>query len=99
MNESQGVLWDILKTLSNVIALILAGAFGWLTRKFTQMDERIYQMEREFNDRNQQAATNIAVLQAYHQANLKRLDSIDEKAKEINTKLDSLIVGMTRRDR
>lgn len=97
MNDQHGVWWDILKTVSNVIALLLAGAFGWLTRRFSQMDERMNAMEREFTERDQRAETNIAVLQAYHTSNLKRLDSIDEKAKEINAKLDSLIVSMTNR--
>lgn len=97
VNETHGFWWDILKTISNVIALILAAAFGWLTRKFTQMDERMVAMEKDFTARNQQAATSIAVLQAYHQSNLQRLDSIDDKAKEINSKLDQLIVSMTNR--
>jgi len=97
VNEQHGVWWDILKTVSNVIALVLAAAFGWLTRKFAQLDERMDAMEKDLTERSQEAATNIAVLQAYHKSNLKRLDSIDEKAKEINTKLDSLIVGLANR--
>lgn len=97
MNESQGVWWDILKTVSNIIALGLAGAFGWLARRFSQLDSRMDTMEKHFNKQDQEALTSIAVLQAYHQSNLQRLDSIDDKAKEINTKLDHLIVSMANR--
>lgn len=104
MNEHQGVWWDIIKTISNVIAMILAVGFGWLTRRFSSIekrmnvtDDRMTLMEKDFSERNQQAATSIAVLQSYHTSNLKRLDSIDDQTKAINTKLDQLILSMTKR--
>lgn len=97
MNEQHGFWWDLFKTASNVMAILLAAAFGWLTRRFSKMDDRMNEMEREFTERSQQATTNIAVLQAYHQANTQRFDSIDETTKKIDAKLDRLIDKMTER--
>lgn len=96
--------WDAVKTAPNVIAMVLAAAFGWLINRLSKMDDtmgmidgRITNVEKDLVDRTQTAATNIAVLQSYHQSNLQRLDAIDGKANDINAKLDTLIWNMANR--
>ena len=95
--------WDILKTLSNLIALLLAGGFGWLTRKFTTVEadmeataKRIDDVEKHLLERTRLAETNIAVLKSYHEANIRRLDSIEGTANKIDTKLDALIIRLSK---
>jgi hypothetical protein len=91
VHDYQGFWWDILKTVSNVIGVALAVAFGWLTRKFTSLDERLDAMETETQKRTQESAVHIAVLQSYHVSNTQRLDSIEDTTQRMDAKLDRLI--------
>ena len=86
-----GFWWDILKTVSNVIGVALAVAFGWLTRKFTSLNERMDNMEDDMRKRTQEAAVHIAVLQSYHVSNIQRLDTIEQTTQRMDAKLDRLI--------
>lgn len=98
VHDSQGFWWDILKTVSNIIGVALAVAFGWLTRKFTTVEsnikgvrERMDAMEDDMQKRTQEAAVHIAVLQSYHVSNIQRLDTIEATTQRMDAKLDRLI--------
>lgn len=99
MNDQHGFWWDVLEAVSKWIALLLAAGFGWLTRKFTAVEDRMDSMEKDLLERTQLAATNIVRLEAYHVANTQRLDSIDDRTRGIDSKLDRLIENMTSKQR
>lgn len=86
MNEPQASWWNILDTVIGfaVGAVSLLGAyFGWMSNKFKDVDTRMDAIEKDFNARNLIAATSIATLEAYHEANTQRLDSIDKKLDQL----------------
>lgn len=91
MNEQHSPIWDVLSVLSNIVAVVMSAAFGWLIRKFTTIEQRIEDMETDLNDRAQLAAMNIVRLEAYHAANTDRLTAIENVTRDINKKLDRLI--------
>ncbi len=97
MNDQHGFWWDILETASRVIGAALAFGFGWLARKFAQIDKRMTTMEQEFTARNHASETQIVRLQVYHESNIQRLDSIEENTKAINDKLDRLFQSLSNR--
>lgn len=99
MTDQHGFWWDVIEALSKGIAILLAAGFGWLTRKFTCVEERMDNMEKDLRERTQTAATNIAVLQSYHVANTQRLDSIENTTNKIDSKLDRLIESMSSNQR
>ena len=99
MNEQHGFWWDVIEAVSKWIALLLAAGFGWLTRKFTSVEARMDDMEKDLRERTQTAATHIAVLQSYHVSNTQRLDSIESTTNKIDSKLDRLIESMTSKQR
>ena len=102
--------WDLFKTISNIAALVLAGAFGWLMKKFKTINERLDDieeqtkaradaMERQLIASDHAAATQIAVLQSYHQSNTHRLAAIEDTAKRVEGKLDQLIMNISDQNR
>lgn len=91
MDQHNSIWWEIFEVVSKWIALIIAAAFGWLTRRFSSMEDRMEQMEKDLLMRTQEASTHIAVLQSYHVANTQRLDAIERTAHAIDAKLDRLI--------
>lgn len=91
MNDHQGAWWNILDTVTGLavgIVSLLGVVFGWLGNKFTKVDNRMDALEKDFNRRNQIAATSITRLEAYHESNIQRLDSIDQKLDRL---LDSMM--------
>ena len=100
MNETHGVWWNIIDTVVGVavgVVSALGAAFGWLTNKFKDVDARMDALEKDFNTRVQLSAMSIARLEAYHESNTQRLDSIEGTAKDINGKLDRLIESLVRK--
>jgi predicted nucleic acid-binding Zn-ribbon protein len=98
VNGNHGIWWDILDTASQVIAGALAVGFGWLTKKFSEIDGRMTTMEKEFTSRNHTAETQIAVLQGYHESNTQRLDAIEDTMERVDDKLDRLIEKLSERN-
>ena len=91
MNDQHGIWWDIFETISKWLALLMAAGYGWLMRKFSNLEIQMDSMDKDLRERTQQAATHIAVLQSYHVANTQRLDSIEETTQRMDAKLDRLI--------
>lgn len=42
--------WDVIKTVSNLIAMVLAVGFGWLTKKFTSTEADMKAMAIRIDD-------------------------------------------------
>jgi tetrahydromethanopterin S-methyltransferase subunit G len=102
MNETHGVWWNILDTVVGAIvgiASALGTCFGWVSSKFKEVNTRMDELEKDFNIRNQISATSIAKLEAYHESNTQRLDSIEDTTKNIDGKLDRLIESLSNRKR
>ena len=99
MNETNGVWWNIVDTVSRLAVVVLGACLGWLGKRFRDIDGRMDALEKDFNARNLIAATSIATLEAYHTANTQRLNSIEDTTQKIDGKLDRLIESLVERKR
>jgi len=100
MNQHDGFWWNVLDTLSGVaigIVGVVGAVLGWLNNRFSKMEERMTIVEQGCNARNHAAETQIAKLQAYHESNIRRLDSIEDTTQRIDGKLDRLIDNLSKR--
>lgn len=94
MNEDHGIWWSILDAITRLLAFVLAAGLGWLTRKFSKIEERMTSMESDYVKRDAMAVAQIATLRAYHEANIQRLSSIETTTSEISKKQDQLLLLM-----
>lgn len=79
--------WDWADAVSGLVLGIVGGVatlYGWFSRKVDAMHGRISTVKQAVNDQ----AASIKVLEAHHDATLRRLSSIEENSSEINKKQD-----------
>jgi hypothetical protein len=102
MNQHEGVWWNVIDTLSGMaigVIGVVGAVMGWLNNKFSKVEDRMATLEQDFTGRNHAAETQIAKLQAYHESNIRRLDTIEDTTQRIDGKLDRLIDNLSNRGR